>query len=328
MAMASSAHAGFLLETAPAQTTPVRGQQSVSTAGGRNVDQSARLDRLAHMNRQRIDLDSRLASRMTQTGEPPMELPVMRGIGRDVTLEDALRQILPAGWNAYSDQDLPLDQIVSWTGNRTWPMVMNELMVSLDMRANVDWKNQEIMFFVPAPKEDLAKVVASAPAAKGVEVRTLPVPAAAAASAVASAPQVAAAAPTKPATEKVVVWTLSPEHTLRENLRRWASAANWNLVWNAVNGDSVIDYPVDAKVEFPGELLGATGAMAKVITAYRDADYPLEIEFFRGNRVAEVRLHRIPDTKSSANGSEVTAPSRQQMAPSDALAVVGSASLK
>lgn len=327
--LSSFAQAGLIFETTPVEQAPLgvpvakEGRHSVAVnapaapaAGGRNVDTSAKVDRMAKMNRQRIDLESRLSSRITQSGETPAELPIVRGMGRDVTFEDALRQVLPAGWSAFSDQDLPLETKVNWSGNRTWPMVVHGLLADRDMRAHIDWKNQEIMFFVPVAKETVTMPVAGA---QGVEVR----PAGAAASGAdtgASTGDTAAAKPTSPsatpapvaAAPKVevreVVWALSPEHTLRENLRRWASAANWNLVWNAVTGDTVIDYPVDAKVEFTGELLGTTGAMAKVITAYRDADYPLEIEFFRGNRVVEVRLHRVVDAKESATTSQAAVP--------------------
>lgn len=334
--MVTFVHAGFLFETtptpSPASVAPAArvvsggGASVEGPLGARNVDTSARLDRVAKMNRQRIDLESRLTSRITQSGETPAELGIIRGMGRDVTFEDALRQILPAGWSAYSDQDLPLDSRVNWTGNRTWPMVLNTLLTERDMRAHVDWKNQEVMFFVPAAKDELTTPVAGAP---GVEVRAAEAAAGASAPASASAPAVAAAAsspvtasaPSPKVEVKEVIWTLSPEYTLRENLRRWASAANWTLVWNAVNGDNVIDYPVDAKVEFTGELLGATGAMAKVITAYRDADFPLEIEFFRGNRVVEVRLHRIPDIKMAPTDAQalvaprVAAPLKSQQPP-------------
>lgn len=326
----SAAQAGFLFETAPAssQATAMASQKSAGqpVAGGRNVDMSAKVDRMSKMNRQRIDLESRLSSRISQSGETPAELPVIRGMGRDVTFEDALRQILPSGWGAYSDQDLPMEQKVNWSGNRTWPMVLHTLLNDKDMRAHVDWKNQEVMFFVPAAKEELTKPVIAD--AKGVEVRQVDGKATdkvadiqatekpvvkAEVKEPAKVAQVETKAPAKVEVREIV-WTLSPDHTLRENLRRWATAANWNLVWNAVNGDSVIDYPVDAKVEFPGELLGSTGAMAKVITAYRDADFPLEIEFFRGNRVVEVRLHRVPDVKSASSDAPVMAPTRASLA--------------
>lgn len=306
---ATAAHAGFVVErepepvAVPAPATKVAARTPVATAAhtpvGRNVDLSAKIDKISKMNRQRIDLESKVTSRITQSGAAPAELQVLRGMGRDVTFEDALRQVLPAGWSAFSDQDLPTGA-VDWDGNRTWPMVLHTVLARYDMRAHVDWDNQELMLFVPAPKqpEPTVAVAAAAPVAA---------PAAAApAEKVAQAPKVQV---------KEVVWSLSTDKTLRENLRTWASTAGWNLVWSATYGDTVVDYPVDAKVDFTGELLGVTGAMAKVIAAYSDADRPLEIEFFKGNKVIEVRLHRIPDVKAAPAGQAAVVPTRVQLPP-------------
>ena len=348
MIVATPAHAGFLLETAPVETVvpPTMATQrqksyDLRVRTGRNVDTSAPVASMGRMNRQKIDLDSKLSSRITQSGEPPAELPTVKGMGRNVSFDDALRQIMPGGWGAFSDQDLAMSQVVSWSGSRTWPMVLHGLLADRDMRAHIDWKNQEVMFFAPGLKDELTQPVVTG-ADRGVEVRSVQLPGEALVAAVATPALVALGAGPVPVavatikltpvvialtpvaasvstpvaapsvatvvTVKEIVWSLSPEHTLRENLRRWASAANWNLVWNAVSGDNVIDYPVDAKVEFTGELLGSTGAMAKVITAYSDADYPLEIEFFRGNRVVEVRMHRIPDAKSAGQATNAVDP--------------------
>lgn len=312
------ASAGFLFESTPPAPQPVKAQadaprksDAAPAIAGRNVDQSAKVDRLARMNRQRIDLESKLTSRITQSGDSPAELPAIKGMGRNVSLEDALRQILPTGWGAYSDQDLPLTDLVNWSGNRTWPMVLHGLLAERDMRAHIDWKNQEVMFFAPAPKDEVTQPILASPT-KGVEVRIAEAPKAIPATQPAAV--VTADAGKLAEGKKEVVWVLSPEHTLRENLRRWAGAVGWNLVWNAVSGDSVIDYPVDAKVEFSGEVLGGNGAMAKVIIAYSDADFPLEIEFFRGNRVVEVRLHQVPDVKSANATAQASAPPRSPLA--------------
>lgn len=247
----------------------------------RLVDQSARLGKVSKINRQRIDLESRVSSRITQSGSPPVELPILVGFGKSVTLEDSLRQILPAGWSAFSDQDLEMDTKVDWQGTRTWPLALQTVLASRDMRAHIDWNEQEIMLFVPQPKE-------SAP----LEAKVL------------EAEEAAKASPNgvkKRAGE--VIWELSPERSLRENFRMWAGQAGWTLVWNAVKGDRVIDYPVDALIEFKGDAVGVNGAMARVIAAYSDADFPLEIEFFRGNKVAEVRLHRVVDASSPATNA-------------------------
>lgn len=264
----ATAHAGLILEKKPeAPTNAVERQK-------RLVNQSARLNEVSKINRQRIDLESRVSSRITQSGTPPVELPILVGFGRNVTLEDSLRQILPAGWSAFSDQDLNMDAKVDWAGTRTWPLAMQTVLAGMDMRAHIDWDTNELMLFVPQLKElpTQAKVIEDAedatPSPSGV-IRS----------------------------QGEVIWELSPQRSLRENFRLWAGQAGWTLVWNAVRGESVIDYPVDALIEFKGEVTGVNGAMARVIAAYGDADFPLEIEFFRGNKVIEVRLHRQGDSK-------------------------------
>lgn len=313
LAAAQAANAGLVLEKQPDILPPLPAQTASAAKAkvtdgaqkvGRNVDMSAKIAPMAKMNRQRIDLESKVTSRITQSGTAPAELQVLRGLGRQVTLEDALRQILPGGWEAYSDQDLPADKVVDWDGNRTWPMALHGVLAERDMRAHIDWDNQELMLFVPAVKQDTI-MLAAAPGAVSVAGATMTEPVASPV-----APPVASFKDAKPAEKtadkpmakvqvKDVVWSLSTEKTLRENLRQWAAAAGWNLVWSATFGDTVVDYPVDAKVDFTGELVGVNGAMAKVIAAYSDADRPLEIEFFKGNRVIEVRLHRIPDMKTA-----------------------------
>lgn len=270
------ASAGLILEK---KAEP---QASPNARQTRLVNQSARLSEVTKINRQRIDLESRVSSRISQSGTPPVELPILVGFGRSVTLEDALRQILPAGWTAFSDQDLNIDAKVDWQGTRTWPLALQTVLSTLDMRAHIDWDTSEIMFFVPQIKDSAQPLVANV-----VEEPTAP----------ASPTGVKKASGT-------TVWELSPERSLRENFRLWANQAGWTLVWNAVRGDSVIDYPVDALIEFEGDAIGVNGAMARVIAAYSDADFPLEIEFYRGNKVVEIRLHRQGEAPATLVGRQ------------------------
>lgn len=271
--LCACAHGGLILEKKvdpPASSQPQRAT--------RLIDQSAKLNSVSKFNRQRIDLESRVSSRITQSGTPPAELPALMGFGNDVTLEDALRQILPAGWSAFSDQDLDMDVKTDWQGTRTWPMSLHTVLTRRDMRAHIDWTEQEIMLFVPQTK--------SGPQ---LQAKVLD-------------PEVPRPPPAKAARAKTgeAIWELSPERSLRENFRIWANQAGWTLVWNAVRGDQVVDYPVDALIEFKGDVMGVSGAMARVIAAYADADTPLEIEFYRGNKVVEIRLHRDPGAKPTA----------------------------
>ena len=325
LAMTPLAHAGFIFEkvaepavaTAPSAKSSKDSRIPVVAPGGRNVNPSAPAERISKLNRQRIDLESRVSSRITQSGNSPMELQSLRGLGRQVTFEDALRQVLPVGWSVYSDQEAPLETLVDWQGGRTWPMVMHALLSGLDMRAHIDWDAQELMLFVPAPKpvEHVAAIVsqpeaaAEAAPAGGTASAVAVANSAPAAALAAPAPQVAAvasvAAPAAPAVEvKEVVWTVKPG-SLRENLRVLASQAGWTLVWNATVGDMSVNYDVEAPgYQLTGPLIGAGGVIAKVIDLYAQAERPLAVTFFHGNKVVEVRLHEVPDVKSDPTAQQ------------------------
>lgn len=291
--LSGAAHAEFVIErpeqavAAEQRMVAARQRNSTATAftsirGARNVNPSASGDRISKYNRQRIDLESRISSRITQSGASPAELPPIRGMGRRVTLEDALRQVVPAGWEVYSDQQAPLESEVDWDGGRTWPMVMHSVMSSMDMRAHIDWDAQELVLFVPAPKQEPVAEVMTAEAA---------------AAAASAATQTAA---TKNAAKPPVVWQIKPG-SLRENLRLLASAAEWTLVWNAVHGDTTVDYDIESPgYSFTGGLIGADGVIAKVVDLYAQAERPLAVTFFHGNKVIEVRLHEIPDVAVNA----------------------------
>jgi hypothetical protein len=316
LAVAPFSQAGFFFEKAadpapapvqaPAKVRPVDGRIPVTstTPGARNVNPSAPAERIAKMNRQRIDLESRVSSRITQSGNSPLELQSLRGLGRGVTFEDALRQVLPVGWTVYSDQEAPLEKLVDWQGGRTWPMVMHALLTTLDMRAHIDWDAQELMLFVPAPMvaaEKPAEIIAQA------DATAAPAPAAPAAAASAAAPILN---PVKaPSVDvKDVVWTVKPGN-LRENLRVLAAQAGWTLVWNATIGDMTVNYDVEAPgYQFTGPLIGSEGVLAKVIDLYAQAEHPLAVTFYHGNKVVEVRLHEVPDMKPTPSAKVMTPP--------------------
>lgn len=348
-------------------------------------------------HRKALDLNSRLTANITQEGTPPIELPPIRGMGVDVTLSDALKQIVPGGWKVFTEGEVAEDTLVSWQGNRTWPMALNTVLIPSGLKAVVDWSRNEVTLSSikpqakPLPQPILAaaplsKPAASAPAAPAAPITATPAAqvaastAPAAAASVAPAPAQASApapvvnvinqideariasmvaekiqkanasqaAPAQPApkpassepqaqaqapasipapalvaakTEPAAVasaaaataaphavskpaasktqWRLSKEKFLRENLRDWAAAEGWELQWDAVIGDRVINYPVNADATLEGDLIGAGGVMDRVISKFERADEPLGVRFYRGNKVVVVFLY-------SANTSTFT----------------------
>lgn len=419
---AASAQAGLLIEMP--QPLPDAAPQ-----GGAFEKSSVQQIRRA---RKPMDLTSRLTANITQKGVPPLELPPVRGQGIDVTLSDALKQIIPGGWKVFTEDDLPEDMLVSWQGNRNWPMALNTVLMPAGIKADIDWDAAEITLVgkQSAPKTSpvAAPVVAQRPAAPAVNVgaaspasyaqpvaspvatlaQASPAPAATAtpsvpapvlpaaapapspAAPVAAAPAAAStvsqpgatnvtvinkideeriarivadtlakrsqagtdavspaqatqaaakqaaqapapapaalaalaapaapatpAAPSVPATSPstatpkatalaiaeapapvkapaVKTWRLNRDMFLRENIRAWAEQEGWTLQWDAVVGDRIVNYPINADASLQGELVGQGGVIDRVIAKYVKADEPLGVRFYRGNKVVVVYLY-------------------------------------
>ena len=77
------------------------------------------------------------------------------------------------------------------------------------------------------------------------------------------------------------VWEISPtDGTLRNAFTRWAGAAGWQLSW-----DAPVDYPISVRATFQGSFDEAVGSVA---TALETADVPLQVTFYRANKVLRV----------------------------------------
>ncbi len=83
------------------------------------------------------------------------------------------------------------------------------------------------------------------------------------------------------------VWEISPsDGTLRNAFARWAGAAGWQLSW-----DAPVDYPIDVRASFQGSFDEAVGSVA---TALENADVPLQVTFYRANKVLRVLAAQGP----------------------------------
>jgi hypothetical protein len=86
-------------------------------------------------------------------GVAPREATVARlkGFGEDLPLALAMKQIVPDGWTGFI-KDKRVKQIskVSWYGlDRTWPLVLEEMLSRNGLIAIVDWGKREITLDVP-----------------------------------------------------------------------------------------------------------------------------------------------------------------------------------
>lgn len=273
------ADAGFILEQPAAAPKRLDVEASVVAPTGSAV--------VTTNGRQRVDLEGSMQPRIVQSGTPQTQIAFIKGFGTDVKLIDALRQILPAGWHAYTEGQVDAEKKVTWYGNRTWVAALNTALNAQNLQAKIDWNAKEVTVSNMASQVGNSRSaedqIAIAQALMKVQSRPD------GEKAVLAAVKVAAVQEKK--SEPAPIWELTSEKTLRENLKAWAEKASWTLIWSAAHGNVIIDYPVSASVRFNGELVGKDGAIARVVSAYKDADNPLEVEFFRANKVIEVRLH-------------------------------------
>jgi len=76
-------------------------------------------------------------------------------------------------------------------------------------------------------------------------------------------------------------WEIAPEDaTLRNALSKWAGEAGWQLSW-----DMPYDYPIRLRAAFEGNFEQAIAGIAK---SFQEAEVPIAITFYRGNRVLRV----------------------------------------
>lgn len=252
--------------------------------------------------RKEIDLASRLASNIRQKGAPPRELPPVKGMGQDVLFMDALKQILPAGWKVYSDEEIAEETLVSWLGNRNWPLVLNTVLASTNLNAEVDWDKAEVTLTrKPAQHPTVAISPTAHPSPEmitetandtGRDVTLAisnlkPIAAQVVDSSMAPLQKVVA----KLAATQNLTWKLSKDMFLRENIRAWAVQQGWTVEWQAAIGDRVINYPVNADATLTGDLIGKGGVIDQLVSKYEHADEPLGVHFYRGNKVVEVYLY-------------------------------------
>lgn len=195
---------------------------------------------------------------LVQEGVPTSDPVPVKGFGRDVTVHDSLRQLVPLDWQVFSEGDVTLTTKTSWKGGRSWFAILGSVFQETGIKGVLNWNTKELVLFQ-----------VSKPAVQ------------------------AAAAPVVKKQEATLIeqqWVLDPSKTLRENLDAWAKKENWTLVWNASIADKIVDYRIDTKTTISGSFTGENGVMAKVIASYVDSEYPLAIEFFKSNRVIEVRI--------------------------------------
>lgn len=218
--------------------------------------------------------------------------PALAGAGKSQTLRQALRQIVPAGWQVAFSQELKPDirETLQWTGNDQWPFVLDDILQRQNKVALLDWQAQRVSVAaksaafkpVTAVTQPQIKTPGSAPTTPASTSKQ---------SVVASGrnpfdgkfptPRPAAAVKTTAfvALPKTVikpkVWRIEAGSTLKDTLFNWAASetcstpgvANWTVAWL-----TQANYRIDAPLQFEGSFRDALNGL---FTLYGTAKVPL-----------------------------------------------------
>ncbi|CAI1953348.1 MULTISPECIES: toxin co-regulated pilus biosynthesis Q family protein [Serratia] len=213
--------------------------------------------------------------------------PALAGAGKSQTLRQALRQIVPTGWQVAFSQELKPDtrETLQWAGNDQWPFVLDDVLQQQNKVALVDWQAQRVSIasksaaFTPGTAVKTPGSTPTTPvriSKQGVVAPgrnpfggKLPAPlptAAVKSTAFVSLPKTVI---------KQKVWRIEAGSTLKDTLFNWAASetcstpgvANWTVAWL-----TQANYRIDAPLQFEGNFRDALNGL---FTLYGTAKVPL-----------------------------------------------------
>lgn len=76
-------------------------------------------------------------------------------------------------------------------------------------------------------------------------------------------------------------WQIDKSLTLRENIEKWSSESDWEVIWKA--GD--INFVIDANAKFKGNFSGKHGVLEKLLRGTHTRKTPIMPQWKNGNKV-------------------------------------------
>lgn len=150
---------------------------------------------------------------LTYSDDPETTVPVVNGFGRDLKLLDAIKQIAPAGWQVFLNEDVANRTTkVSWKGGRRWVEVLDILGNEQNLSIEVAWK-KKYLFVGQKKPATVATTAATIDAATTAS------------------------------------WKIRSGDKISEAFSRWAKSAGWQLAWEAPDLISQADIDLDATFE-------------------------------------------------------------------------------
>lgn len=187
----------------------------------------------------------------TQKGTPK----TISGMGKHVTLMDALRQIVRFdGWHVFKDKAVNAGMTVSWTGGKPWTVALEDMLNQAGLTGELDW-DQKTLLLHNRRQVTLPDAASADDEYDDGEVLTAPKP-----------------------KRAITSWEAGPDdRTVRTVIEKWAKLAGWQKpFWYPEN-----DYEVSAQVRIDGSFEDALRRVAKNLN--------LEITVYQGNKIIVVR---------------------------------------
>ena len=247
-------------------------------------------------------LPSSSLQRVTESGSRPSHV-ASAGWAKDMPLSLAVRQVIPSDFSV-NENGVPLSQLVSWSGDLSWPVVLDELSRHGNFISHIDWNKKEVSL-APAfvSRQSLSARPTQEPVEKPMVVADTSRKDSTSISTGVYSKDDASTLSTRVirstdvvSTQTTVVsshhsWTLDPKMTLRQNIEKWAEKVGWHVVWEAS------DYPIIAPASFTGEFASPTGPLARLIAAYERSDQPLVAKLTTMDKVVYVRNKYYENTE-------------------------------
>ncbi len=89
------------------------------------------------------------AAQLEQKGHPDSPVATMSTYGMEVATRNALRTIVPAGWQLYIHKDANLPEAMSWKLGESWPSVLAEFAASSKLAVLIDWPTRSVLIRSP-----------------------------------------------------------------------------------------------------------------------------------------------------------------------------------
>jgi hypothetical protein len=207
--------------------------------------------------------------------------------GRDL-IDRALRQLVPAPYQATIDAKVPMDTVLAWQAASDWMQALHASTTAAGLRVqpHFDAGRVDILPGLTRPRNSMPVTTApslSAPipaAVNAATVSTLQPPALAHGPSALNSSDVAS--PTRLAEPAVTTFVLKPGQRIDVQFGEWSKREGWSLLWTSekswvLPGGSSVAYagPVDVAIEAAVKDLYGNGV-------------PVRLDIWEANKVMEV----------------------------------------